>query len=843
MRRGIPAIAVAIGLAIVVGVMSSDGKAGRVESSADALPARAICRIGSSSFRHGGPVTKLAYTRDGKTLYSACPTDQRVRLWDSTTGRELKSLGESVGIESVVVLAEGKVVATADDRKSIRLWDTTTAKEIRRCREPEEVPGLAQRVLGLTLGKRTHDLAVSADGKTLASLYQADNTAMVWDASSGAERVAIRGTGAGFSTLDLAADGKAVFVGTRKGSLASYDTTTGESSLAYNGFSETIQAVAVSSDRKLIAALAEQQGLRLWDVASGKEVHRDPQPFDGAAVAFSPDGKTVAYSFADKEGGNHLRLFDTVAGKPTTILSGLLEKLETLSFSPDGKTLAAAGTGNTIRFFDVATGKERDPPTGHAGAMTTIGISPDGRFVVTCSVNDNVVRLWDAQTGREVRRLEGNEGGVDEVQYSPDGRYIASAKEQHPVYVWEAATGKLVRKIEDHPSIGTHIRFSPDGSRIVTGGTTKVVAIWEVVSGKLLQEYATPPLGISSIATFDDNAMWAVEDKSQVESEEEGRHVAIFDLMSGKVVRRLLAGDKTVGGLWSSGIAISVDRRSVAVSGKDGVVRVYELLTGAERQRFADDGEQSAWRGTQFLAFSPDGRMLATCGTMNPVTRVWDISAGTALPPLAGHRGMIGAVDVSADGRRLITGSQDTTCLVWDMARLAPAPRKRAVTGSDLLKDWDALRDRDAAKAYRSHWNLVGGGAATVEFMREQLKAGKAGDSGQASRWVLELDSPKYAARERATAALIGMLDEAEALLRQTLATTDSAEVRQRVRMILDWPRLREVRTIEVLESLATPEAQTLLSELARGPDGSLLTREAKAALQRLSVRVGVKRE
>ena len=159
--------------------------------------------------------------------------------------------------------------------------------------------------------------------------------------------------------------------------------------------------MAASPDGKLVAALGEQQGLRIWEVATGKEVHRDEQPLAGAAVAFAPDGKTVVYSFADKD-GNKLRWFDTVAGKPTASVDGLLERLGTLAFAPDGKTLAAAGTGNTIRFFDAATGKERDAAAGHAGAMTTIGISPDGKFVVTCSVNDNFVRLWDAQTGREV---------------------------------------------------------------------------------------------------------------------------------------------------------------------------------------------------------------------------------------------------------------------------------------------------------------------------------------------------------------------------------------------------------------------------------------------------------
>ena len=125
-----------------------------------------------------------------------------------------------------------------------------------------------------------------------------------------------------------------------------------------------------------------------------------------------------------------------------------------------------------------------------------------------------------------------------------------------------------------------------------------------------MQEYQTPPLGITSIVTFDDGAIWVVEDKTQVDDQDEARHVSIYDLVSGKLVRRLLGGEKNVGELWMSGIAVSAVRRSVAASGKDGIVRVYELATGAERQRFAD--ERWIWRGTQFLALA-DGRTLATC--------------------------------------------------------------------------------------------------------------------------------------------------------------------------------------------------------------------------------------
>jgi WD40 repeat protein len=472
--------------------------------------------------------------------------------------------------------------------------------------------------------------------------------------------------------------------------------------------------------------------------------------------------------------------------------------------------------------------------------VTTVALSPDGKLLATCSNLDKTVRLWDTATGREVRRLDGHATGVDEVTFSPDGKLLASAAYDQPVLLWEVATGRLAQKLADHACLGPYIRFADDSKTIATAAQESSVGLWDCATGKLIRELAAPPNGIASMLTFNDGRLLAFE---RGDPEEAGETtVALWDLTANRVVRRFTGHRGLVNGL-----ALSADGRSVASRGSDRTIRVWEVATGQERCRFRDPGELNGWTGTQFLAFAPDGRTLVTAATLEPLARRWNLPTAQQLAPLTGHRGWVGAVEFSADGRLLVTGSQDTTCLLWD-ATPADRPSLRPATRlpeAELTKLWDELGGHDAGKAYRALWALAAAGDQAASFIGERLRPPPPTDARQIARWIAELDHPQFPVRERATAALMQVADQAEEALRTALERTHSAEVRQRVRRILSTAlevdltpeRLREVRAVEVLEQIATPPARQVLGALAHGPGGAVLTREAQAALRRLEQR------
>ena len=136
------------------------------------------------------------------------------------------------------------------------------------------------------------------------------------------------------------------------------------------------------------------------------------------SVAFSRDGKTLASGSAD----DTVRLWDVATGRQIgKPLTGHLGPVWSVAFSPDGKTLASGSADDTVRLWDVATGRQIGKPlTGHLGPVRSVAFSPDGRTLASGSL-DRTVRLWDVATGQLMGRLESDSGDVMSVAFSPDG--------------------------------------------------------------------------------------------------------------------------------------------------------------------------------------------------------------------------------------------------------------------------------------------------------------------------------------------------------------------------------------------------------------------------------------
>ncbi len=325
------------------------------------------------------------------------------------------------------------------------------------------------------------------------------------------------------------------------------------------------------------------------------------------ALAFAPDGKTLASAGSD--GSGSLCIWNPADGKAIYRLE-VPSLVLYLAYSPNSKMLVTTGY-DQIFLLDAATGKQlRRLETPAGGEWGSVAFSPIGNAVAIAQrVGPQfAIFLWDPATGKEIRRLTGHTEEVISIDFSPDGKTIASASRDKTIRVWDVANGKVLTNLEGQPAQENRVAFSPDGKGLASMGAEGVILVWDVATAK--QE------------------------------------------------RKLQAGDRML-----SNFVFSPDGRQLAASEIGGLIRLWDPSTGQELRNWkATTFYNSA------LAFSPDGKILATAGSLDHAIRLWDPETGRAINPPGGHTGMINSVRFTTDGRTLLSGSQDRRILEWDVA-------------------------------------------------------------------------------------------------------------------------------------------------------------------------------
>ena len=266
------------------------------------------------------------------------------------------------------------------------------------------------------------------------------------------------------------------------------------------GHTGAVVAVAFSPDSKTLVSASHDGRLKLWDVTIGKK-QATLGTYRGClgCVAFSSDGKTLASGAIGSPGSfpdlYQVNLWDVATGKVRTAMGDTMEMstFYSVAFSPDGKTLAAAGD-ETVKLWDLATGKERATFQGHTEAdeestgavhrVKSVAFSPDGKTLAAASY-DRTVKVWDVATARR-STLQGHTHAVYSVAFSPDGKTLASASGDKTVKLWDLATNKERATLQGHTESVMSVAFSPNGKILASAGYDKSVKLWDMATGKEL---------------------------------------------------------------------------------------------------------------------------------------------------------------------------------------------------------------------------------------------------------------------------------------------------------------------------------------------------------------------
>jgi WD40 repeat protein len=568
--------------------------------------------------------------------------------------------------------------------------------------------------------------------------------------------------------------------------------------------------------------------VRAWDLATGKELPSlGGHERQAHSVTVSRDSRTILTGGSDP----FVLVWDWPAGKLRQKIDlGIGKSLDRMNVSADGKQAEIVLWGeNALRFYDLDTGRELPSlAEAHRGAIHGMEIAPDGKLV--SAGGDNTIRVWDLHTGRHLHEIRTEHPvGAMTLALSREGRLVATADiNRGVVTVHDRDTGGLVRTIDTGGQSVSWVAFtSEEGLLAVSASRRKpgqgageppFVGFWDIDSGREVRR-----LAVNAYLLSPDGRLLPTSSRDQV---------PLWDVTTGRERQGLPHKDVHA-------IAFSPDGRTLACRDSNGVT-LWEIASGKERCRI--DGPTD-W--SDVLCFSPDGRWLARKD--DRAIQLCDVLRGCVVHSFTGHDASVTRLAFTPDSRILASSSYDSTVLLWDMTAVTvrqPRPQDRP-SGTAVMTAWNELASADAQAAYRALRILLEAPIQSLPLLRERLRPAPAADANQIDRWLAELDSSRFADRERATRELERQEGRAEPALRRLLANAPTAEARRRAEGMLarlhgpiaDTEMLRALRAVEALELMGTRDAKELLQEVARGAPESRLTQEAKGSLGRLAKR------
>ena len=516
-------------------------------------------------------------------------------------------------------------------------------------------------------------VAFSPDGKRFAAAGY--GFVQVWDTATGREIGRPLNIGDGNASVAFRRDGDVIAVSSNAPGPSQLWNVTTRSKIG--------APIAVGNDPfifnpggTLLAIARQPRGGTLLDLATLQPIRS--YPGGAEPLAFSPDGKILAIALGN---GNYqpydnYQLYDLASRRVIRTLPGTTGSCCMAAFSPDSKIIATT-TKNSVTLWDVATGRRLGSPI--PVSADSLSFSPDGQTLAIMGpagatlwntathqqlggvltprnsgflvfspdnttlawVNAGVVSLLNVDADRQIGAAIGFDGPPAAVAFSPDGKLLGVA--DGGVSLWSAATRRRIATLNS--SSGDEaltVAFSPDGKIVASSGTVDT-SLWTVATRRLIGAPNPDRSGQADGLAFDPRGTFLAIGV-------DGGKAWLWDLAAGRVHGRpMIYG--------SNAIAFSPDGTLLATAGGDA--RLFSVATQDEI------GKPFAAGGVYDVAFSPDGGTLAT-GAPDGVT-LWNVATQRQIgAPL--NATTVQAVAFSPDGELLATASKDGTIRLFDVA-------------------------------------------------------------------------------------------------------------------------------------------------------------------------------
>ena len=396
-------------------------------------------------------VRRMVLSDDGQTLVTS-GSDNLVRIWETETGHERQTLRAHPGIPSAVALAADSMsLATVSAEGAVRVRPTLSAD-------------VKNRLLhqGIVI-----DVAVSPDGKTLATTDPNHHLVKLWEMPSqkwidtfeGKQKPAFSPDGKWLALMS--------FEHSFEGQLKLWDrsTTPYGSPAAFDVGSVGVgRHLNFSHNSKILAFRGKNDAVTLWDVDKREVTFTLPKHSVACPTAFGAGDKVIATA-----SDGWIRIWDVASGRLLAPIPDQSKDIRCICFSPKGEFLAATSGDAELRWWDVSDPTkphELTPLRGHTDEIHGVAFSPDGTMLATGSY-DGTLRLWDVAGGRQLAMLRGHSSVIESLAWSLDGTTIYTGSGDASCRIWHAPSWAEIDAEEVSPATAGQL---PDAMRGAESG-------------------------------------------------------------------------------------------------------------------------------------------------------------------------------------------------------------------------------------------------------------------------------------------------------------------------------------------------------------------------------------